>query len=165
VAAHPVTGESTNLSQDITYVDGVILPSDIRHRPYGAVNGRVEPVIVLWCEAEDDERAADIPFGLILVCIAKKPCNSKFMALDPKSCCFVGRLDVSRACERRCGPAVRRGAHLAAHGFRRFWPPVSGAPRVVACSARSFGDRPIRRHGCASRSHLLCWRKSGACPA
>jgi len=136
-------GESTNLSQDITYVDGVILPSDIRHRPYGAVNGQVELVIVLWCKAEDDKCTVDIPFGLILVCIAKKPCNSKFMALDPKSCCFVGRLDVSCTCKCRCGPAVCCGAHLAAHGFHRFWPPVGGAPHVVAHSARSFGDRPI----------------------
>jgi hypothetical protein len=83
----------TLVEQEVTYVDGVIFARDICHRPDGAINRRVEPMIVLWCEAEDDERATHVAFRLVLVCISEEPRNSKFATLNPQSRSFTGRLE------------------------------------------------------------------------
>lgn len=82
------------IEQDVkTDVDGVILARYIGHRPDGAINGRVKPVVILRCEAENDERASYIPFRLVLVRVAKEPRNSKLAALDPQFCRFTCRLE------------------------------------------------------------------------
>jgi len=49
-------------------------------------------MVVLWCEAEDDQSTANIAFCLVLVCVAEESRNSKLAALDPQSRRFASRL-------------------------------------------------------------------------
>jgi hypothetical protein len=82
------------IEQDVnTDVDGVILARDISHRPDGAINGRVKSVVILGCEAENNERASHIPFRLVLVHVPEEPCNSKLAAFNPQFCRFASRLE------------------------------------------------------------------------
>lgn len=64
-------------------VDGVILSLDSLGCTHDAVDGDVEPMIILRRKTEDSQRTVSVSFGVLRVTLSEQAFNREFSSLDP----------------------------------------------------------------------------------